>query len=394
MLKNRWLWAAIIVVMGSLQAWDSGTLRAPGLIQAIVALAIAIPAVVVVDDFELSAAGAGGRCRVRAADHRADGIADPAPDAAHHRVRAGGADFLHARGARPTGAERLAVVDPFARGFEGGFGVAGLALRGVPGAIGGGGVALGRFGVFLRSCERLARFGEPLLGLGRIARSAGTFELRTARPMLSIADGAFGRFTLALGFQVRWLGPCVLGALGLQVSGFLGPRVLPAGRALLRNHAGKHLEAAGSEGAGETAWRLVSGQRAKRVEDGVPGRFGDRLPTLFEQFDGRFQRLFERELVLASGGAEVAFAPFDHRFVRLSHPLGRVDERLILAASIPVQLVDRPCRERRFDQLLDAGSFRSRFFRERISRRGELVLRKLIQPVDLLVHVLWHNVLV
>ena len=48
MLKNRWLWSAIIVVMGSLQAWDSGTLRAPGLIQAIVALAIAIPAVTVV----------------------------------------------------------------------------------------------------------------------------------------------------------------------------------------------------------------------------------------------------------------------------------------------------------------------------------------------------------
>ena len=48
MLKNRWLWTAIIVVMGSLQAWDSGTLRAPGLIQALVALAIAIPAVAVV----------------------------------------------------------------------------------------------------------------------------------------------------------------------------------------------------------------------------------------------------------------------------------------------------------------------------------------------------------
>ena len=48
MLGNRWLWAAIIVVMGSLQAWDSGTLRAPGLIQAVVALAIAIPAVTVV----------------------------------------------------------------------------------------------------------------------------------------------------------------------------------------------------------------------------------------------------------------------------------------------------------------------------------------------------------
>ena len=48
MLRNRWLWAAICVVMGGLQAWDSGTLRAPGLIQAIVALAIAVPAVTVV----------------------------------------------------------------------------------------------------------------------------------------------------------------------------------------------------------------------------------------------------------------------------------------------------------------------------------------------------------
>ena len=48
MLKNRWLWAAIIVTMGALQAWDSGTLKAPGMIQAAVALAIAIPAVTVV----------------------------------------------------------------------------------------------------------------------------------------------------------------------------------------------------------------------------------------------------------------------------------------------------------------------------------------------------------
>lgn len=48
MLRNRWLWAAICVVMGGLQAWDSGTLRAPGVIQAIVALAIAVPAVTVV----------------------------------------------------------------------------------------------------------------------------------------------------------------------------------------------------------------------------------------------------------------------------------------------------------------------------------------------------------
>jgi hypothetical protein len=48
MLRNRWIWAAIIVTMGTLQAWDSGTLKAPGVIQALVALAIAIPAITVV----------------------------------------------------------------------------------------------------------------------------------------------------------------------------------------------------------------------------------------------------------------------------------------------------------------------------------------------------------
>ena len=48
MRTNRWLWAAIIVVMGALQAWDSGILRAPGVIQGLVAIAIAVPAVTVV----------------------------------------------------------------------------------------------------------------------------------------------------------------------------------------------------------------------------------------------------------------------------------------------------------------------------------------------------------
>ena len=41
MLRNRWIWAVIIVVMGALQGWDSGVLRAPAVIQALVALAIA-----------------------------------------------------------------------------------------------------------------------------------------------------------------------------------------------------------------------------------------------------------------------------------------------------------------------------------------------------------------
>ena len=48
MLRNNWIWALIIVVMGALQGWDSGVLRAPAVIQALVALAIAIPAITVV----------------------------------------------------------------------------------------------------------------------------------------------------------------------------------------------------------------------------------------------------------------------------------------------------------------------------------------------------------
>jgi hypothetical protein len=41
-IRNRW-WAALIVVLGALQAWDSGVLRAPAMIQALVALAIVTP---------------------------------------------------------------------------------------------------------------------------------------------------------------------------------------------------------------------------------------------------------------------------------------------------------------------------------------------------------------
>ena len=48
MLYNRWVWAGICVVIGALQAWDSGVLTAPAGIQAIVALAIAVPAATVV----------------------------------------------------------------------------------------------------------------------------------------------------------------------------------------------------------------------------------------------------------------------------------------------------------------------------------------------------------
>lgn len=48
MLKNRWFWALICVAMGALQAWDSGTLRAPLAIQLVVLIAIAVPAAAVV----------------------------------------------------------------------------------------------------------------------------------------------------------------------------------------------------------------------------------------------------------------------------------------------------------------------------------------------------------
>ena len=48
MLRNRWIWAAIMVTMGTLQAWDSGGFQAPTAIQVLIALAITIPATTVV----------------------------------------------------------------------------------------------------------------------------------------------------------------------------------------------------------------------------------------------------------------------------------------------------------------------------------------------------------
>lgn len=45
MLLNKWIVVAICVVMGALQAWDSGVLRASPGIQALVAAAILSPVV-------------------------------------------------------------------------------------------------------------------------------------------------------------------------------------------------------------------------------------------------------------------------------------------------------------------------------------------------------------
>jgi hypothetical protein len=44
MLGNRFIWVAVVVVVGALQGWDSGVLRSTVLVQALVALAIAVPA--------------------------------------------------------------------------------------------------------------------------------------------------------------------------------------------------------------------------------------------------------------------------------------------------------------------------------------------------------------
>ena len=42
-MTNRWLWAGICLVLGGLQAWDSGVLRAAAGIQVLVAIALRLP---------------------------------------------------------------------------------------------------------------------------------------------------------------------------------------------------------------------------------------------------------------------------------------------------------------------------------------------------------------
>ena len=44
-MRNKWVWAALCLVLGGLQAWDSGVLRAAWEIQALVGLAILVPVV-------------------------------------------------------------------------------------------------------------------------------------------------------------------------------------------------------------------------------------------------------------------------------------------------------------------------------------------------------------
>ena len=57
-MTNKWLWAGICLVMGGLQAWDSGVLRAAAAIQALVAIALLLPVVtlLVTERYELRAA--------------------------------------------------------------------------------------------------------------------------------------------------------------------------------------------------------------------------------------------------------------------------------------------------------------------------------------------------
>jgi hypothetical protein len=43
MIRNRMWWACGLVILGCLQAWDSGVLRAGGAVQVLVALAIVVP---------------------------------------------------------------------------------------------------------------------------------------------------------------------------------------------------------------------------------------------------------------------------------------------------------------------------------------------------------------
>ena len=56
-MTNKWLWAGICVVLGGLQAWDSGVLRADATIQALVATALLLPvaALLMTERYELRA---------------------------------------------------------------------------------------------------------------------------------------------------------------------------------------------------------------------------------------------------------------------------------------------------------------------------------------------------
>src|SRR5439155_25382850 len=117
----------------------------------------------------------------------------------------------------------------------------------------------------------------------------------------------------------------------------------------------------------------------------------DRVSGLSENAQRCLECRLVRGLVRPAGAADISLLSRQNSSMRRSHRLYCVDQRRVYIALAPVHLIDGPRRNRRFAKSSDFGAVLSSRRRQRISRVGEFVQRKLVQTVDLHVEG-WHAV--
>ena len=201
-------------------------------------------------------------------------------------------------------------------------------------------------------CERFAgvlhRLGRPVL----FARRAGNLELFSFGCVLRVSDRAFGggdRFARAdedrgSPFGVEWA-PRVAAATGREATGF----------AALALPAATDSPASISKPPGCTAWvsrpgASVPGSDRMVVADRLPGRIRHRVTAIGQQPQRRLHCGLRRIVVNLARGANVTGPSGQHRLVRPPCVLGRRDQVVPDIAVLPIELVDRPGRDRRLHE--------------------------------------------
>jgi hypothetical protein len=154
-------------------------------------------------------------------------------------------------------------------------------------------------------------------------------------------------------------------------------------RTFAHGNTSEHLEAAGLQHAIEAARRRVRWQPAQRRRDRVLGRIRRRVAGFTQLAHRGSDRRVNRLFVIAADRPQVGALPRQHRGVRRTLRLCRLDQRVIDRAIPPVDLVYRPCGHGWLRQGADRCPVGAGLLRQRVSSRREFVQRQLIQAVDL-----------